>query len=89
VLSETIRYTEYHFAAEAKLMREHGFSDEAGHLRQHKEFVDRMLREQRKVESGELAAVTDLLAYLRDWLVNHILRTDVRLARELNAKGVA
>jgi methyl-accepting chemotaxis protein len=87
VLDELLRYTEYHFAHEADLMTKHNYSDKGDHHAKHDDLVNKALVYKKRFDQGE-AINTELTRFLRDWLVNHILRTDRAMAIELRAKGV-
>jgi len=87
VLNELIRYTVYHFAFEEKLMDQYGISSLAAHKAEHKVLVADVTAFKAKFDSGSVAVTTELMAFLRSWLSDHILKTDKALAKELLAKG--
>ncbi|WP_340642753.1 bacteriohemerythrin [Rhodocyclus gracilis] len=76
------RYTREHFAAEEALMRSEGCPEIAAHLAEHQQFVHRVALEREHL--GERGGVSlDMLHFLRDWLVSHILHADAAYARFL------
>lgn len=79
VLRELIDYTQTHFADEERLMREAGYPD----YTQHKAIHERLMRQvgeyaKRFDEGGDVALTLELLDFLKEWLIGHILETDTK-----------
>jgi hemerythrin-like metal-binding protein len=87
VLTDLVEYTVFHFAFEERLMDQYGIASTAAHKGEHKKLVADVGAFKTKFENGSAAVTTELMSFLRDWLSNHILRTDKALAKELLAKG--
>ena len=72
-----LRYAEYHFAREEKVMAACQYPDIREHELEHRDFVKRINRLHRRFDEGpeEAAAIVDeaLLTFLQDWLKHHIL----------------
>lgn len=89
VISEMREYASSHFKTEEELMERYGYPDKEEHLRAHEAFL-------KKVESSEsefasdsfVPAAVKVVSYLADWLVNHILKTDIKFGRFLKEQGV-
>jgi len=88
ILSDLISYTQYHFATEEKLMKQHSYAQAAGHMEQHKQLVATVAELKKKYDKGEATLTGEVMTFLRDWLTKHILNTDKAFGRDLNAKGV-
>jgi len=88
VLDELVRYTTFHFEFEESLMKKSNYPDVFRHQGEHKKLVGDVLAQKAKFDSGE-ALSSELLSFLRDWLVNHILKTDKALASSLRERAVA
>lgn len=73
VLGEVIEYTQYHFAREEALLREHASPELAFHAGEHRHLTEQVLAISRQ---GAQALSDDVLLFLRDWLTHHILETD-------------
>jgi len=84
-IEELERYTITHFTAEETFMRAHGFSGFAEHKQQHLAFIERMRQERQAVENGAKVSL-DLINFLKDWLIEHILVKDKAYAAELQPK---
>ncbi|WP_051321527.1 bacteriohemerythrin [Chrysiogenes arsenatis] len=87
ILEELVKYTLYHFDTEKQLMGRHNYSDSANHLAQHDKLVAKVVEYKQRFEKGESVGA-ELSRFLRDWLVQHIMRTDKAFAKELRSKGV-
>ncbi|MBF0449803.1 MAG: bacteriohemerythrin [Candidatus Magnetomorum sp.] len=71
-----IRYTEVHFHEEEKLMRSKNFPDLESHQKKHAYLIKQIKSFQTKYCSDEIKIGSELIDFLKDWIVNHILRED-------------
>lgn len=74
-------YAIQHFKEEEAFMAATGFPRLAGHKMAHETFVRRMAAERLAIEKGSPNLSLDLLRFLRDWLVEHIMVSDREYAR--------
>ena len=88
VLNELVDYTVKHFAYEEGLMKQHGYRERDDHLAKHKKLIEEVSAYKKQFEAGNTNITVELLGFVRDWLVKHILKTDVALAKDLNARGL-
>lgn len=79
LLDELERYTVSHFSAEEVFMSQIGYPDFAAHKKLHALFVQRIAQERAGVSAGKSLSL-DLLHFLKDWLIQHILVEDQRYA---------
>lgn len=91
ITQDLLAYALYHFETEETLMRENGYEELAPqeaalHLEQHRSFSGKVVAVRDGIKSGNPIAPADLLAFLNQWLVNHILNTDKRLGAFLKEK---
>jgi hemerythrin-like metal-binding protein len=87
LLDELISYTASHFSYEEGLMERHGVTGVPNHKALHAKLVEDVLAHQSRFKNGQSLS-TEVMAFLRDWLVNHILKTDKAFGRELGRLGV-
>lgn len=74
--------TEDHFHREEVLMERVGYPDLAAHQAEHQSLlVSARLLQERLLASGSLPVTCHRFAFLRSWLLNHIIGTDKALAR--------
>jgi hemerythrin-like metal-binding protein len=88
VLSELVNYTVYHFSFEEKLMDQHKYEDTAAHKAEHAKFVQTAGDFKKKFDSGTAVVSVELMNFLRDWLTNHIMKTDKKMGQSLVKLGV-
>lgn len=63
-------------------MDKHGYVDADAHQSRHRQLVQDVLAHQARFEGGE-ALSTEVMTFIRDWLINHIMKTDKVLGRAL------
>ena len=80
LLERLEHYTVAHFGAEETMMRALEYPDFAAHKLAHAKFVHRIQTERQHLLQGKKLSL-DILHFLRDWLVNHILVSDRAYAR--------
>ena len=88
ILKETIDYAATHFATEEKYMSRFEFPGYAQHKAEHDAFSVKALDFQQKYNQGRVALSFEVMEFLEDWLLKHILGTDKQYAPLLNMKGV-
>ncbi len=76
VLDELVNYTTTHFADEEKLFLATDYPGKKGHLEQHKTFVDSISQFRSDFLAGKVVMGSETVAFLKDWLLKHILGTD-------------
>jgi hemerythrin len=87
-INSLMAYTQVHFKAEERFLAENNYTDLANHKLQHQKFVEKIQEFRHKYESGQLGLSIEVMQFLSDWFVNHIKRTDVEYAKELNSVPV-
>ena len=88
VLAQLADYTVYHFRAEEKLLQLHGYPEYGAHEKEHETFTKAVLDLKARNDRGGLILTINVLAFLKDWLTGHILKTDKNYSPFLNGKGV-
>ncbi len=88
VMDELIDYTKVHFSDEEKLQEKADYPDRDKHHDIHEDLVNQVLLWKNRVDSGKSMIVTDLMDFLKGWLVNHILGTDKKYVPYLKEKNV-
>ncbi|MDA8212497.1 MAG: bacteriohemerythrin [Clostridia bacterium] len=88
MLKKLIDYTQFHFSTEEKYLTRYAYPEYQLHKAQHDQFVNKVLKFQQDFEKGNILASMDVMNFLKDWLVNHILVIDKKYVPFLNEKGV-
>jgi hemerythrin-like metal-binding protein len=86
ITRDLLAYAIYHFDTEEGLMRQHHYTtaapdDAAAHLAQHRRFSEQVVALRAEAREGKLGSRDALLAFLRNWLVDHILTSDQQLGK--------
>ena len=88
VLTEMRQYASEHFALEEKYMLEYGYLDYDSHKAQHKEFIKKVAMLCIETTHQSRTVPTEILEYLKHWLINHILKTDMQYKTLFNQMGL-
>ncbi len=91
ITQNLLSYALYHFETEEELMIAYGYKDATAeaadeHMSQHRGFSEQVVAVREGINSGTPIAPDELLQFLNDWLINHILKTDKRLGEFIVAK---
>jgi len=87
-LAKLVDYTKNHFAAEEKLMQEHNYPEYEQHIAQHKAMIQKVGTFLNSYQSDDPdQTIEEIAAYLRYWLVNHIINVDKKASRFLSEAG--
>ena len=87
-LQGLIDYTAYHFAKEEEMLTEADYYMLEPHKKVHKNFVDKMLALQGRLENGDESATEELLGILEGWLFRHIRLNDHGYIESVKKAGV-
>jgi len=88
ILSTLIKYTQVHFKTEEGLMESHQYQEYSRHKTEHDQLVKTVLDFRAKFQRNELGLTIEVMSFLKEWLIKHILGCDKRYGPFLNARGV-
>jgi hemerythrin-like metal-binding protein len=88
ILDGLISYIRSHFSTEEKILSAQHYPEFTQHRQQHDLFVKKVFELQAQYQSGQLAMSANVLSYMRDWLVSHIMKTDQSYTTFLTAKDI-
>lgn len=87
IMDELILYTKKHFAFEEDLFATHNYAETADHLNHHERLRSGLVSHVDKFRRGQLDQA-QLLEFLKDWLIKHIMETDMKYSVYLKERGV-
>jgi hemerythrin len=87
-VGELLQYTRTHFQQEEALLKKANYPELASHQGAHMKFVADVEALLKQTRAGRAANSIQVLNLLRDWLVNHIQKTDKAYSDCLNAAGI-
>ncbi len=85
-VAELEQYYRYHFTDEERMLGMLGTAPSADHRKQHAWFIAEVAKAGLDRVEGKDVNPLDLVEFLRDWLVNHILVVDRGAFSEANAR---
>jgi len=82
-------YTGFHFSYEEDLFSGHGYPETPKHKQTHKVLVKTVVQYGEQLKTARSAQLeNEILEFLKQWLLDHILKTDMKYAKFLNSKGI-
>jgi len=81
-------YTNKHFAYEEELFTEYNYPESASHIADHDTLIEEVMALKEKLENGDKKINIKVMSFLKEWLTNHILKTDMACSAFLKSKGV-
>lgn len=89
VLGALIDYTVTHFQHEEREMKTHNYAGFAKHKEEHDALTKQVGEVRQKFAAGSNAALSaEVMAFLKNWLIKHIMGTDKAYTAYLVGKGV-
>ena len=88
VFTRLVDYVKTHFKTEERLMAEYNYPERNVHEGQHNDLTYQVGQLAVKAQAGKITVTLETMAFLKDWLYNHILKTDAKLGQYLVDKGL-
>ncbi len=76
VFNELARYTQSHFASEERYLDKIGYPGAAQQKKEHAELMNQVTAFKADYDAGKAMISVKLMGFLRDWVRNHIQKTD-------------
>jgi hemerythrin len=76
ILGAMTNYLGYHFDTEEQLMIERGYPELESHREEHQTFVTQTANFIATYRQSGVSLKSDILLFLKEWLVEHIIKTD-------------
>ena len=86
-LMDMTDYATYHFQAEEELMQEYQYPHLDRHHLQHMDFIRKTAELATDTVELQQTVPAELLSFLKNWLVSHILESDMRYKDFFYTKG--
>lgn len=88
ILSEMASYAVEHFQTEEELFRSYSYPEYLQHKQEHDDFVARVTEFKKQFDDKKMLLSLAVSEFLRDWLLNHIMKTDKKYTEFMHQKGV-
>jgi methyl-accepting chemotaxis protein/hemerythrin len=88
IFDELADYTVNHFGYEEKLFAKHAYEQTVAHINEHHAMIEQVQKLRQKMADGDFMIGLEVMVFLKDWLLNHILKTDKDYGQFMLEKGV-
>ena len=88
ILTDLITYTVFHFSTEENYFKKYAYPEFVKHAQEHQYLTKNAAELKTKFDKGEAVITVEVMQFLKDWLNNHILRTDKKYSPFLIGKGL-
>ncbi len=88
ILTGLKEYVIQHFGDEEKLQQQAGYPGFLHHKKIHTQFVAKLVDLENNFKEGRVGISMELMDFLKDWLLQHIMGTDQKYVPYLKAKGI-
>jgi hemerythrin len=89
IINGLIGYTKTHFSCEEKYFLKFDYKEAVAHKLAHKRFVEKVAAFKADFTAGKIMLSMEIMSFLKDWLVDHIMGTDKKYAPLFKEKGLA
>lgn len=86
-INALISYTKHHFSSEEALMRKHNYPGYAAHCAVHNRMAAKVIAMRDDYQSGRNRSPNDMISFLRQWILDHIMHTDKQYTAHLRSAG--
>ncbi len=76
IFSKLSNYAADHFSMEETFMKEFAYEGYTAHKEEHTKFIEKITELKDKFLHGDSSVKTEVLNFLKDWLLTHIIGTD-------------
>jgi len=89
IFAELVKYVKYHFKAEEAYFDKYNYPNTVLHKKEHSKFVQFVSDSHEDLRTtGYLLAAIELFNFLREWLIKHILVTDMKYTKFFTNMGI-
>jgi len=88
IFEELLHYTEFHFQAEEKVMEHYQLPELEEQKKQHNVLLRKARELHEDFNSGKAVLSNEVLDFLQDWVMNHILIVDKKYGNPLKGKEI-
>lgn len=84
ILERLVAYTKEHFTREEGIWVSGKFAQVQAHKKEHEDLLAKVMDFKKQFEGGNAFVTFDVMNFLRDWLINHIQKSDMAAARAIS-----
>ena len=76
IIESLVKYKIFHFSTEEKYFKEFNYEGAEDHIIKHKEFNEKLTKMKEKYTEYSVEFAFELIDFLEDWLLDHLMTTD-------------
>jgi len=88
LFGELEQYAVYHFNYEERFMKLYSYKGFNEHQEEHESFKEKIAEYKKKLDPNKTVDIIDLINFLKDWLLKHIMGTDRKYSELFQQKGL-
>jgi methyl-accepting chemotaxis protein len=88
ILNELVEYAKVHFNDEENLQKQANYPDYENHKQTHVNLVEKIVHFQKEFHQGNTMLSMEIMNFLKDWLINHILGIDKKYVPYMKKAGI-
>jgi hemerythrin len=81
LLDELIKYASIHFSTEEKYFKKFSYEYTVEHIKEHHNFTRKITDLQKKYLNKEIEISFELIDFLEDWLIQHLITADQKYVK--------
>ena len=88
IIESLVQYKIFHFETEEKYFKEFNYDDSEEHIRKHREFNKKLIELKEKYPEPTIEFAFELVDFLEDWLINHLMVVDQKYVQCFHEHGL-
>lgn len=88
IIESLVQYKIFHFETEEKYFKEFNYDGEEEHKMRHREFNDKLATLKEKHPTYTVEFAFELVDFLEDWLINHLMVVDQKYVQCFHEHGL-
>jgi hemerythrin len=88
IINSLVKYKIFHFETEEKYFEEFNYDGREEHIAKHREFNEKFTYLKEKYPTYSIDFAFELIDFLEDWLINHLIIVDQKYKECFHAHGL-
>lgn len=88
IIDQLVQYKKFHFATEERYFKEFNYEKTEEHIKKHLLFNENLAKVQEKNGDDVISLAFDLVDFLEDWLIDHLMTADQEYKECFKAHGL-
>ena len=88
IVESMLAYAESHFQTEETYMQQYAFPEYHSHKSEHEQFTGKAAQLKERLDEAGFVFTIEILEFLKAWLKNHILVTDMKYSDHFKKRGL-